>query len=157
MFLVSSVWGARGPGFKSRRPDQPFQSVAYDFTFRRKRGVDDFVDVPIPEGLTPLADDKNVKGILVSQGTVHCRETRSGAAWDCWLLSLGSIPFLSKHSDCDCVAAERTDPAFLIELEIKGSFKCRSQFSLSVAKTGIAEDGTLRTSRRGSPRVCRPD
>jgi hypothetical protein len=26
---------------------------------------------------------------------------------------------------------------------------------LSVAKTGIAEDGTLRTSRRGSPRVCR--
>jgi len=26
---------------------------------------------------------------------------------------------------------------------------------LSVAKTGIAEDGTLRTSRRRSPRVCR--
>ena len=29
------------------------------------------------------------------------------------------------------------------------------QIPLSVAKTGIAEDGTLRTSRRRSPRVCR--
>jgi len=25
--LASSVWGARGPGFKSRRPDQPNQSL----------------------------------------------------------------------------------------------------------------------------------
>ena len=37
-------WGARGPGFKSRQPDQIFQSDAGDYTGSRRTAVDDFVD-----------------------------------------------------------------------------------------------------------------
>jgi hypothetical protein len=38
------AWGARGPGFKSRQPDQPFQSDAGDLIGSRKATVDDFED-----------------------------------------------------------------------------------------------------------------
>src|ERR1035438_4274193 len=37
-------WGARGPEFKSRQPDQPFQRVTGNFRVRSKSAVDDLVD-----------------------------------------------------------------------------------------------------------------
>ena len=47
--LASALaWGARGRGFESRQPDQPFQSDTYDFGSHAKIDVDEIVDLRFP-------------------------------------------------------------------------------------------------------------
>lgn len=71
------VWGARGRGFKSRRPDQPFQSDTSDFRAISEIDVDDFVDVVFSRGfLRGFALGIPKKALSVST-ILHERRCRS--------------------------------------------------------------------------------
>ena len=79
--LIFVAWGARGPGFKSRQPDQPFLSDAGDFIASREASVDDFAAVILQERRVANGSYQKARGCKLSPRWIAFLSAGSTTKW----------------------------------------------------------------------------